>query len=135
MTRRVLLLICAVFTIAGSILICTCNAHTQTGPQSNYGEPWQLLGLHIIEVKQIQSDHGTAVLLSFDEPSSVRLRQFTSQVVGRRIVFFANGKKIANLTLREAITEGKAQLTGKLDQSVLRTLSASPGPVIDLKAE
>jgi hypothetical protein len=102
-------------------------------PRSDLAQPAQLHGLRLVELTDRSSQDKSAIELAFDQPSADRLREFTSQHVGQRVVFFAAGRKLATLKLRDAISEGRALLTGDFTKSLVDSLVQSPPATIDLE--
>ena len=135
MKRTAILTLVFAIGALGAHTVISCDANAQSDLRSSDVQSHQLLGLHLIEVKKLSVENREAIELIFDEPSSARLRQFTQEVLGRRITFFIDDKKLATLRLREAVTDGRAQLTGEFDQLALKLLMRSPPPAISLKLE
>ena len=72
--------------------------------------------------------------VTFDSLSAERLRQFTSDAVGRRIVVSVNQRRLATLRLLDPIVEGRILLTGDFDGFATEALF-SAGAVLNLEVE
>jgi hypothetical protein len=96
--------------------------------------PAELTGLQIAKAERTIIEGKNGVEVTFDSLSAERLRQFTSDAVGRRMVVSVNQRRLAALRLLDPIVEGKILLTGDFDR-LAREALFSAGAVLNLEIE
>jgi preprotein translocase subunit SecD len=96
--------------------------------------PAGLTGLHITKAERTIVEGKNGIDVTFDSLSAERLRQFTSDAVGRRMVVSVDQRRLATLRLLDPIVEGKILLTGNFDR-LAREALLSTGAVLDLEIE
>jgi hypothetical protein len=96
--------------------------------------PVELTRLQIAKAERTIVEGKNGIGITFDSLSAERLRQFTSDAVGRRIVVSVNQRRLATLRLLDPIVEGGILLTGDFDSFATEALF-SPGAVLDLEIE
>jgi hypothetical protein len=94
----------------------------------------ELTGLQIAKAERTIVEGKNGIEITFDSLSAERLRQFTSDAVGRRIVVSVNQRRLGTLRLLDPLVEGKILLTGDLD-SLAREALFSAGAVLNLEIE
>jgi preprotein translocase subunit SecD len=99
-----------------AILICLAAAVSLVQLPSTHAEdrqlPAQLSGLQIVKAERTIVEGKSGIEITFDEPSAERFRRFTSNAVGRRMVFFVNQRSLATLRLLDPLTKGNVLLNG-----------------------
>jgi hypothetical protein len=96
--------------------------------------PAELTGLQIAKAERTTIEGKNGIEVTFDSLSAERLRQFTSDAVGRRMVVSVNQRRLAALRLLDPIVEGKILLTGDFDR-LAREALFSAGAVLNLEIE
>ena len=106
---------------------------TMTAPHAqDRAQPMQLTGLAVVKVEKTSVEGQDGVLITFDKPSAERLRQFTSGLVGERIVFIVNQRRLATLRVLDPLADGNVLLTGQLDPVAVESLFLG-GAVVNLE--
>jgi hypothetical protein len=93
----------------------------------------ELNELRVEHAERMLLDGEQAVELTFDTTFSERLRQFTNETVGCRVLLLSGGQILGRLRIREPIIGGRAKLTGDLGDAMFEALSVRA--VIDLRIE
>jgi hypothetical protein len=106
------------------------------GPVSLAGaeESVRLTDLTIARAERVVFEGQNGIKITFDDQSSERLRQFTRDIVGRRIVVLVKQRKLATAFLLAPIVNGNIMVTGDLDSLASEAL-LSAYAVLTLEVE
>jgi hypothetical protein len=97
-------------------------------------ESTRLTDLTIAEAERTVIEGRNGIKITFDGPSAERLRQFTRDLVGRRIVVLVNQRRLATALLLPPIVNGNTLVAGDLDSLASEALF-SAGGVLTLEIE
>jgi hypothetical protein len=97
-------------------------------------ESTRLTDLTIAKAERMVFDGRNGIMITFDGPSAERLRQFTRDFVGCRIVVLVNQRKLATALLLAPIVNGNILVAGQLDKLASEALF-SAGAVLTLEIE
>jgi preprotein translocase subunit SecD len=131
---RALSRILMVATMAAALAPLLPAAYAQDSVQQTELRPTQITGLAVVHAKRTPAEGMQGIEITFDQPSGERLREFTKDAVGRRVVFSISQEKLATLRLLDPITGRGVLLTGDFDSAAVERL-LSAGAAIDLKLE
>jgi hypothetical protein len=118
-----------IFVVAAAAVVQFSQLRAQDTPR-----PAELTGLQIAKTERTIVEGKNGIEVTFDSLSAERLRQFTSDAVGRRIVVSVNQRRLATLRLLDPIVEGRILLTGDFDGFATEALF-SAGAVLNLEVE
>jgi hypothetical protein len=118
-----------VFIVAAAAVAQFSQLRAQDTPR-----PAELTGLQIVKAERTIVEGKNGIEVTFDRLTAERLRQFTSDAVGRRMVVSVNQRRLATLRLLDPIVEGKILLTGDFDRLASEALF-SAGAVLNLEIE
>lgn len=97
-------------------------------------ESTELADLTVAKAERMVFEGRNGIKITFDGPSADRLRQFTHDLVGRRIVVLVNQRRLATARLLAPIVNGDIVLTGDLDDLASEALF-SAGAVLTMEIE
>ncbi len=97
-------------------------------------ESTRLADLTVAKAERMVFEGRNGIKITFDGPSADRLRQFTHDLVGRRIVVLVNQRRLATARLLAPIVNGDIVLTGDLDDLASEALF-SAGAVLTMEIE
>jgi hypothetical protein len=118
-----------IFIVVAAVVAQFAQLRAQDTPR-----PAELAGLLIVKTERTIVEGKNGIEITFDSHSAERLRQFTSDAVGRRIVVSVNQRRLATLRLLDPIVEGRILLTGDFDGFATEALF-SPAAVLNLEIE
>ncbi len=95
--------------------------------QASDTEVSQLNGLRAIEVIEGSApDENGSVIIKFDPDSVAKLREFSRQAIGKRILFLNDGQELAELVLSEPLDGVGIQLMGLSSDEKARMMHTAP---------
>jgi hypothetical protein len=97
-------------------------------------ESTRLTDLTIAKAERMVFEGRNGIKITFDGPSAERLRQFTRDFVGYRIVVLVNQRRLATALLLAPIVNGTILVAGDLDSLASEALF-SGGAVLTLEIE
>jgi preprotein translocase subunit SecD len=107
-------------------------AHAQILPS----DAQAIVGLRVLSAREARAADGTPGLdLAFDPDSAAKLREFSSRVVGRRVMIYVDGRLAAVLVVKEPITGSGIMLTGNVEPETREQLLRGTPSIVDLRAE
>jgi hypothetical protein len=109
-----------------SIAVAPAQVQTQTQAQ--------LAGLTVAQARHVTIEGKDGIEVTFDQVSAGRLLLFTRGAVGRHMIFYAGGSRLAAVRLLDPIENGNVLLTGDLNASVAKQLFA-PGAIVGVELD
>jgi hypothetical protein len=97
-------------------------------------ESTRLTDLTIAKAERMVFEGRNGIKITFDGPSAERLRQFTRDFVGRRIVVLVNQRRLATALLLAPIVNGNILVAGDLDSLASEALFSADA-VLTLEIE
>ena len=133
MARRVIhmrnLAVLIVAAVASApLLVRTCYGQDQQTQALSI----RLDGLQVTQARHTFVEGKDGIDIDLDKPSAERLRKFTNEFVGRRLVVFVNHRRLATLRLLDPVTGNGLRVTGDDLDGVVAQPVFSPGAIIDL---
>jgi preprotein translocase subunit SecD len=125
-----------VLALGSQILPSIPMAQAQTLPQPKPTNSDEVVGIRVILVREVTTQSGaTGLQLTFDAPSAVRFREFSRQVVGRRVAMYRDDRKLAAYVMRTLVTGDGVEMTGAVDAESRSKLLVGAPLTFDFRVE
>jgi hypothetical protein len=133
--RRIATLVAIAAAAAVGIPTLVYGSYRFDRVEQSHAQSTQILGLHVAQAQRTSIEGRDGINITFDKSSAERVRQFTRDVVGRRVVVFVNQRRLATLHLLDPITGEGLLLTGDALDGVATQALFSCDSVVDLAVE